>query len=51
MLQIELKNANDHIAHLTSMTGDRPKQFGINLMRVEDDFIDLGDGKKIKVIF
>lgn len=50
MLQIELKNANDHIAYLTNLTGEKPKAFGLTLMKVEEDFIDLGDGNKIKVI-
>ncbi len=43
MLQNELKNANDHIGFLTSMTGEAPKMFGLHLMKVEQDF-DLGDG-------
>jgi hypothetical protein len=50
MLQIELKNANEHIAYLTNLTGEKLKTFGITLMKVEEDFIDLGDGTKIKVI-
>ncbi len=49
MLQIELKNANDHIGLLTQMTGEKPKIFGLQLMKVEEDFIDLGDGTRIKV--
>jgi hypothetical protein len=49
MLQIELKNANDHIAYLTNLTGEKLKTFGMTLMKVEEDFIDLGDGNKIKV--
>ena len=44
MLQIELKNANEHITYLTNMTGEKLKTFGISLMKVEDDVIDLGDG-------
>ena len=44
MLQIELKNANEHIAFLTNLTGEKPKLFGLTLMKVEDDYIDLGDG-------
>lgn len=44
MLQIELKNANDHIAYLTNLTGEQPRAFGLQLMKVEDDYIDLGDG-------
>lgn len=51
MLQIELKNANDHIAYLTNLTGEQPKAFGLTLMKVEEDYIDLGDGNKIKVTF
>ena len=35
MLQIELKCANDHIAHLSNLTGEAPKSFGLNLMKVE----------------
>ncbi len=31
------------------MTGEKPRQFGMTLMKVEDDWIDLGDGQKIKV--
>ena len=49
MLQIELKNANEHIAYLTNLTGEKLKTFGMTLMKVEDDFIDLGDGNKIRV--
>eukprot|EP00347_Sterkiella_histriomuscorum_P017844 403347757 len=49
MLQIELKNANDHIAYLTNLTNEQPKAFGLQLMKVEDDYIDLGDGQKIKL--
>ncbi len=49
MLQIELKSANEHIAYLTNMTGEKLKTFGITLMKVEDDIIDLGDGRKIKL--
>jgi len=26
------------------LCGEKPKQFGINLMKAEDDVIDLGDG-------
>lgn len=48
---MELKNANDHIGYLTNMTNEKPKYFGINLMKVEDDFIDMGDGRKIKVTY
>jgi hypothetical protein len=33
------------------MTGEKTKVFGLNLMKVEDDIIDLGDGRKIKVSF
>ena len=44
MLQIELKNANDHIAYLTTQTGEKLKTFGLQLMKVEEDIIDLGDG-------
>lgn len=51
MLQIELKNANDHIAYLTNLTGEKPKVFGLTLMKVEEDFIDLGDGNRIKVSY
>ena len=29
------------------MTGEKPRMFGINLMKIEDDIIDLGDGRKI----
>lgn len=49
MLQIELKNANDHISFLTNLTGEKLKTFGLTLMKVEDDYIDLGDGNKIRV--
>lgn len=49
MLQMELKNANEHITYLTSMTNEKPKYFGMQLMKVEEDFIDIGDGRKIKV--
>mmetsp|Transcript_19424 Transcript_19424/g.18530 ORF Transcript_19424/g.18530 Transcript_19424/m.18530 type:complete len:143 (+) Transcript_19424:898-1326(+) len=49
MLQIELKNANEHISYLTNMTGENLKTFGLQLMKVEDDIIDLGDGRKIKL--
>ena len=49
MLQIELKNANEHISFLTNLTGEKLKTFGMALMKVEDDYIDLGDGNKIKV--
>lgn len=49
MLQLELKNANDHITYLTAMTGEEPKAFGMQLMKVEEDFIDLGDGRRINV--
>ena len=51
MLQIELKNANEHIAYLTNLTGEKLKTFGMTLMKVEDDFIDLGDGNRIKVSY
>ena len=44
LLQIELKNANEHIGFLTQMTGEKLRTFGIQLMKVEDDMIDLGDG-------
>ena len=49
LLQIELKNANDHIAYLTHMTGEKVKVFGMQLMKVEDDFIDMGDGWRVKL--
>ena len=49
MLQNELKNANEHISYLTNLTGEKLKTFGLTLMKVEEDFIDLGDGQKIKV--
>ena len=49
MLQIELKNANEHIAYLTNLTGEKPKTFGLTLMKVEEDYIDLGDGNRIRV--
>ena len=31
------------------MTGEKIKVFGLQLMKVEEDFIDLGDGWKIKL--
>ena len=35
--------------YLTNLTGEKLKTFGMTLMKVEEDFIDLGDGNKIKV--
>ena len=47
MLQIELKNANEHISFLTNLTGESLKTFGLTLMKVEENYIDLGDGQRI----
>lgn len=33
------------------MTGENLKTFGLQLMKVEEDIIDLGDGRKLKVIY
>ena len=44
LLQLELKGANEHIAYLTRLTGEEPKAFGMNLMKVEEEFEI--DGKK-----
>ena len=42
MLQNELKDANDHIAFLTSMTNENLKLFGATLMKVEEGaYVDL----------
>lgn len=31
------------------MTGEKPKMFGLQLMKVEENILDLGDGRKINV--
>jgi len=46
MLQIELKLANEHIEHLSHLTGENPRAFGLNLMKVEEAFTV--DGKVYK---